>query len=364
MRLENNKILKRFCFIDLISSTAPFNFFFIKTLSKSAIVDVYCSETNYNDLFVKGLERLPNVKLRKFFISSTIRKGRFGATFEVFRLYCILIKNSVRYDEIYLNFPQILALDFLLITLLRSKVNWLVHNVDRQLNSIEAFSNSCRFVLFKKLIFLSECGYIQYKRTLRHNEKPSKILSIATHGMLPLNLEKKSKSANWNLDIKNIRLISIGNVKPYKGLIELLTLASELRTKKIKCYIYGKFDKQYLKSDFERTGWLVDNNFQDDNKLIDIVISKSIFILPHLYSTQSGLFYTFLNYRALFIASRCGQQELSFKKFGLEELLFEPGNVKEVISSLNFVINNKFEVIQKFEALRRSIKWEKIKVLA
>lgn len=354
----------RYCFVDVASSTAPFSYYFLSQLSHDNVIDVYCSDTRYNGLFVEALSENPRIALKRFKISSSLQVHRLRRILELWKLYLELLSSRRKYKKIFLNFPPSLILDLILWPIFNSRIHWLLHNVDRKSRLPDKFARWVRTILYNNIVFLSEAGLRQYSRASFPRSSEHKNFFVAEHGLLPLTLQETSLSANWRLSSRDdeTAVIVIGNVKAYKGIYELNDLPQVFENTTVSCRLYGKFENAQLIPHFKKKGWLVDNDFQTEDALLRIITSESIFILPHLESTQSGLYYTLLNYRALFVCSRCGQQEIDFDKYGLRKLLFSPGNVREAVHAIKWLMKNRDHVALRMEELRASITWGSLRL--
>lgn len=366
MSKSESSHFEKFCFIDMGSATAPFNYFFIKTQSVNGSFDVFCSETEYNGVFIYKTKELEGVTLRTYKISSSLQRGLLFTIIEMLKLFVLVIMKAKSYDRIYLNFPKIILFDLILAIGFRKKIFWLMHNVNRNETTIGKLANRLRFVIYENIVLMSDAACNQLRIQGFYNLGPHHKLFISKHGLLPLIPCKEVESANWRLnENKSVNsIICIGNIKVYKGILDLISLPHLLDDYNLNYKIYGKFQDFDIKTTFEKNGWFVSDGFQSDELLINIITSGSLFILSHLQSSQSGIYYTLMHYRALFIASRCGQQEIDFVKFGLEGLLFDPGNVQSAARAVRYALDNSNKIQNQFETLRCTIEWGEVKLLA
>ena len=159
-----------------------------------------------------------------------------------------------------------------------------------------------------------------------------------------------SKTSKDNSDLK---VLLIGNLKPYKGALLLLQAVKELLTEniipEIKLKLIGKCDPGLLK-DIEDyiTEHNMDNivervyRFIDYDEMFNHVIDSDVGILPYIWGSQSGLPYIFYAFdKPLILSNVSGISEQGNEKISL---VIEPNvdQIKKAITKYK-EIQNKYD---------------------
>jgi len=331
-------------FIDPTSSVLPYVYHEAEKINDE--IDLYCSNTDYNNQF---LEFWKFGSVYSYNVSRTTRLNIFLRAKNYFYLLFAIYKNHKKYKKIYFNFPNIFIFDFIFFYLLRKKIIYVVHN---SVPHNSSFHIDFRVLLLSKIcesvMTVSNFSDIEFKNRYKKFINVNKII-FSQHPNLKIAPEL---SCLKNKDLLNDPVITFwGNIKAYKGVEFFLDLAKYISSHKLnyKIDIYGKWDTNmlHLKTEMEENNIFIDNRFLDHDEVYKILNEDRIFVLPYKKATQSGVLYTFLEYKSIFLTTDEGDCGSFYKQHNLNEMLFNYDSPKSLIDAIEFVLNNQLYIQKK-----------------
>ncbi|MDP8322596.1 MAG: glycosyltransferase family 4 protein [Candidatus Stygibacter australis] len=165
-----------------------------------------------------------------------------------------------------------------------------------------------------------------------------KKITIITHGNTYEKELKRFQIPKTSKDNSDLKVLLIGNLKPYKGALLLLQAVKELLTEniipEIKLKLVGKCDAGLMKDIEDYIGEhkldkIVERvyRFIDYDEMFNHVIDSDVGILPYIWGSQSGLPYIFYAFnKPLILSNVSGISEQGNEKISL---VIEP-NVEQI----------------------------------
>ncbi|MDP8211181.1 MAG: glycosyltransferase family 4 protein [Candidatus Stygibacter australis] len=169
-------------------------------------------------------------------------------------------------------------------------------------------------------------------------EDMQKKITIITHGNTYEKELRRFQIPKTSRDNSDLKVLLIGNLKPYKGALLLLQAVKELLTEniipEIKLKLVGKCDAGLMKDIEDYIGeHNLDNivervyRFIDYDEMFNHVIDSDVGILPYIWGSQSGLPYIFYAFnKPLILSNVSGISEQGNEKISL---VIEP-NVEQI----------------------------------
>lgn len=337
--------------IDPASHTLPYDFFYINEVSKYYKVDFYYSSTKYNYEYINKLRNNVNVNLIEYTISSSVIDKIRGLGNYIRMLFEISYKKN-RYNKIHFMWSLYVPIEEIFFKLYGDKFIFTFHNNVPHSFTGKVFKPYQKInKLASKKIFVSQ--FTQDAFILSY-EKVGQYF-LVNHGIMPLDdFEQKYKDGSKAKE----EICFWGRVEEYKGLD---IFKDKLQNYQIK--IYGKWNQNlkqlqnYLGS--KKNIQIIDDYLSTD-ELLKLLQENSVFILPYKDATQSGVLYTLLAYKKVFISSDVGENSKFLKENGFAQLVFNRDDEKSVIRAFEYAKDNYFEIKLKFEKLKQKYKWENI----
>ena len=344
--------------IDPASFILPYDFFYISEIVKrNAVVDFYCSETDYNSEYQQELRNL-GVNVYSYPISST-KANRITGMINYIKLLSFLYKNRNKYRAIHFQFFIFWPIEALFFLLIGKKITLSIHD-DRPHDASDKPHKPTHLLasLAGRIVFISQAVYDRFLQDSKHPGYVQRKSIIVRHGLLPV---FANDTNNYEVETFDGRVRFIGNVRPYKGiefLADNLTNISSL----FKLVVVGKWANEllYLQEKLKAFGAELVTGYIPLDEFRAHLIHDSIYILPYKRGTQSGVAYSLLNYSRVFVATNTGDLAEILKELGLTELLFEYGNSKQLMASLKFAKNNYTVIQEKIRQGRKIFSWENV----
>lgn len=339
--------------VDVGSFSLPYDYFYIKEVAKYRDIEFHCSFTKYNNEYIEKIRSLSGVKVKVWNISRS-EACFFQAVYNLCLFYIFIIRFGRRYDAVHaLWLPNGLIDGLLFKVFSKSFVltchNPFPHNVKRYASWFLRFSYS----LPDKIIFVSGYSYRLFKENFARTDS----LFVIQHGIMPLDFEDKDHSIDLSnfLEVDKINFVFWGRVSRYKGVDFLVKLC-----KFFPIIVAGKWD-QNLSSEkkiIQSRGLMIDG-YLSLNAIKSIMHDyNSVFVLPYLEASQSGILYTLVAEGQVFIASDVGDIGDFFQFNGLSDLLFDPNDLNSFYKAANSAVDN-FEFFKaKMMALRYDYSWD------
>jgi hypothetical protein len=346
--------MKRVLIVDASSRGLPYDYYYIKELSKHYNVDFFYSKTKFNYEYIELLKNEENINLYEYHISGY---PRLISTINYLKLLIYIIKNKNKYRKIHFFWSILFFLELPIFVLLKNKLIFTFHNDkphERKKNGYLPYK--IIYHLAKLNIFVSS---FTKDRFIKNNNIKHKKFKIVNHGVLPI-------SVNDNIIINSKiekTIIFWGLVKDYKGVDIFLNLLNNKFLQDYQFEIIGKWDNSM--SNLQKQ-LLTYNNIKIINKFISLEELKlllqrdAIFILPYKNATQSGVLYTFLAYTKIFIASDVGENSTFLKENDLENLIFKREDVSSIINAIKYSEKNNQIIKEKLLLIKEKYKWEYI----
>jgi hypothetical protein len=92
----------------------------------------------------------------------------------------------------------------------------------------------------------------------------------------------------------------------------------------------------------------------------ELLNQRSIFVLPYKAATQSGVLYTLLAYRVVFISSLAGENAFFLKENELSELIFDRRKPEDILRAYSFAKENYDSIAEKLDKIAVNYEWENI----
>jgi len=344
---------KHIAIVDIGSFTLPYDYYYINELVKQGYkIDFYCSNTKYNGKYINKLRNI-GVNLYKYNISSTIA-DKWTSFKEYIKFMIHLIKNYRKYKRIHFMWVGLWAIEIILFLFLRRKLIFTFHNHIPHSKNKPYFPYKFIFNIAQKVIFASCFTRDEFFKTYKIKKIDQKKAYCIPHGLLSFDGEIKEKNTFEQI------LIFWGNVKEYKGVDFFLEIIKDERFKDWKIEIYGKWDKkiEHIKLKLQKHNVKIIDKFLSEKEIIKILSKRAIFILPYKKATQSGIFYTLLNYCKVFIAKDVGDIGMFLKKEKLDRLIFY--DINTFYGSLNYAKKNYINLKNELCRIKKDYSWDRI----
>jgi len=347
--------LKKIAIVDASSRTLPYDVFYINEVSKRYKVDFYFSNTNYNISFLELLKNNKNVKIFKNEIS---QKSKFKGLVNYFFLLLKIYKIKNEYHKIHFQWFIFFPLEILFFLKVKSKLIFTFHNVRPHNSKINKyFPNKILYSICEKVVFVSNHVKNEFFKTYNITDKKKAIL--VKHGILPISVTIDSKP-NY-LTIRK-KIIFWGNIKKYKGISIFKKIIDSKLFLNYELEIYGKWDTDLLplKKELIQKGIFVRDEFIHEKNVIELLNSNSIFIMPYKNVSQSGILYTLIHYKILFVSTSHGDNRDFLIKYKLNDLLFDFNDISSLKKSIDFLEANKNQILTKLNNAREEFEWKNI----
>jgi glycosyltransferase involved in cell wall biosynthesis len=337
--------------VDPGAYTLPYDFFYIEEVSKYYKVDFYYSKTKYNYEYIEKLRDNKNIKLIEYSISGSIVHKLIGIVNYLKMLSEILIKKN-QYKKIHFMWNLYLPIEQVFFKLYGNKFIFTFHNNVPHSFKGKVFQPYQKInKLASKKIFVSQFTKNEFLSSYKNIGQ----YFLVNHGIMPLN--EFEEKYNNSAEVKE-EIVFWGRVEEYKG-IDIFK--DKLLNYEVK--IFGKWNQNLKQLQNElssmRNIQIIDDYLPTDN-LMKLLQENSVFILPYKDATQSGVLYTLLAYKKVFISSDVGENSKFLKENGLERLVFNRDDEKSIIRAFEYAKDNYFEIKIKFERLKQKYKWENI----
>lgn len=286
-------------------------------------------------------ERFIDNDFRKIFKIKTFQSSLFDFIIQTFiflkflKLIKVIIK--IKPDVVFITHFHFWAVFvFILKPFLRYKIFYGVH--DNPFNSKE---KNFIFVNFLSQIFIKYANtIIVYSRFVMNDLKknlPLKKIKVLYLGIYKDLFPDFKKS--FDLNKKDLIILFLGRIRPYKGINILIEAVEILKNKdiQIKTIIAGKgnIDQNYLQK-IKKFDIELKNYWLSNEELLELLQKTDILIMPYKDGTQSGVISIALAYGIPIIATKVGSFE-EYIKNGMNGFLIEP--------------NNKYDLAQKIEQI-------------
>lgn len=339
--------MQRIAIIDPSSRSLPYDFYYIREISKSYLVDFYCSTTQFNEDYIDRIKKINNVKVVKANISNApvIIAGVN---------YFILLSKILfkKYTHIHFQWYIFFVLEFLFFFLYQKKLIITFHNLKpHSTKNNFYFPNFVLKTIASKVVFISTHVQNEFIKTYG---KPKNFWLI-NHGIFPI------KAQIPNDRTINKQLIFWGNIKPYKGVDVFITLMKSSYFNDCIFKIYGKWDNSLLclKNELSERCFII-NKYLSEKELSLVLQTEGIFIIPYENASQSGILYSLLGANRVFISTDKGDNGVFLKKYGLENLIFNKHDVLSIVKAMKYALSNYFEISRKLKSIKRDYYWENI----
>jgi len=243
--------------------------------------------------------------------------------------------KKIKPDIVHYNWLAVPIIDlFIIKTLKRMKIPVVITRHDFIPHDLKKlpFGDMHCLALADRIICLSNALKNLFPQDMQ------KKITIITHGNTYEKELKGYQISKTTKDNSDLKVLLIGNLKPYKGALLLLQAVKELLTEniipEIKMKLVGKCDPG-LMQDIEE--YINEHNmdnivervyrFIDYDEMFDHVIDSDVGILPYIWGSQSGLPYIFYAFnKPLILSNVSGISEQGNEKISL---VIEP-NVDQI----------------------------------
>jgi glycosyltransferase involved in cell wall biosynthesis len=342
--------------IDPSSRSLPYDYFFLNEISETLKIDFYCSFTAFNEEYLKEIEKNENISVLPYNIS---KKNRVQGALNYFLLLFKILLNKGKYEKIHFMWSILPALEYPFFLLFTKKFLFTFHNdVPHNYGKDTFWFYSFIFKISKTVIFVSQ--KVKNDFIINYKVKDKNKCLLIKHGIM--SVEPKDSLDKIEYEGLEKKIIFWGNIKKYKGIDTFLHIAKSDYFKDFQISIYGKWDKELLpiKEELKNSQVNIFDYFLNTTELKALLHSNAIFILPYDKATQSGVLYTLLYYRRLFISTPTGDNGEFLKSAGLSSLMFDNRNISEIISTVEYCFNNEKEIVAKLDLQRNEYKWSNL----
>lgn len=325
---------KKICIVDPSSYTLPYDSSLIQELSKYYYVDFYCSKGKTYSTYYKKLEKY--CFLKSYNVSPSIPGNNlFFGLINYLLMLIDIYKNRKLYDVINFQWSIFFLFDSLFFSFLRKKIVFTIHNhVPHSSNRNFDFKVYVLSMLSLKNIFVSSYTFDAFENIYFSSNKNF----LLQHGIMPLS-DIDCNYSEYCGDYSLHNLTFWGRVEEYKGVDVLLS--KELH--QLNIGIYGSWSKNLsdLKNKFKKSKNIVlIDEYISNEEVLKILSQKSIFVLPYKSATQSGVLYTLLAHKVIFISSNAGENANFLKTHNLESLIFDRNSIADFIRAYEYAVSN------------------------
>jgi hypothetical protein len=344
--------MKKIAIIDPSSYTLPYDYFYLIEVSKYYKIDFYYSKTKYNYEYIDKLRSNNNIRLIEYNISSSVIHKSIGLLNYIKMLTKILIrKNS--YSKIHFMWNIYMPVEQIFFKLFGDKFIFTYHN-----NVPHSFKEKV-FKPYQKInthavrkVFVSEFTKNEFIKSYENIGE----YYLLNHGLMPISeFNETNNIAKGEIDDS---IYFWGRVEEYKGIDVFKNFLKDYQVK-----IYGKWNINLLSLKDELSNKenieIIDSYLPNDD-LKDLLERNNIFILPYKDATQSGVLYTLLAYKKVFICSDVGENSKFLNDNGLDELIFDRADEKSIVDAFEFAKRNYKTVKEKLSIIKDQYKWEYI----
>lgn len=184
-----------------------------------------------------------------------------------------------------------------------AKIVWTAHNLRAHASprpQIERFWMGIVTRLLDGVVFLSEYSRSEAWRLFPQlAQKPMKVVPHGVYGnAYPASVDQGQAQAHWGLSAERPIVGFVGEIKPYKGLRQLITAFTQTSPGTLSLLIAGKFPQNAHGSDLkslidaaraEGHSIIVHDQRLDNDQLIKAVLACDLIALPYLKGENSGL---------------------------------------------------------------------------
>lgn len=274
-----------------------------------------------------------------------LRIRAFNALFRVFKLIFILISKKVDSVLIF-SADSFSFLEKGLMAIITNIFGKKVIFAPRSGMSLDDYKNS-KFMRWYMSIVIKSSTYIMcqgqfwkdfYLKMDSNNEEKF----VIVHNWIN---EEEYKDVEFNLSHATFKILYIGWLEKFKGILDLLESLKKISDKKIEfiCNVYGNGS---LKNDLEK--FIIDNKLE--NKVFlkgwaskdikrDAYKKSDLFILPSHFEGFPNSLLESMSAEMPVISSRVGAVE-DIVKDNYNGLLFDHKNIDQLIEKIELMINN------------------------
>ncbi|EJD6410999.1 glycosyltransferase [Providencia huaxiensis] len=350
--------MKTIAIVDPASYALTYDYQYIKTLAKKYKIDFYCSSTKFNHEYINKISNLENVCLLEYNISNG---NKIIGLKNLFIMYVKILSSYKKYSSINFQWSIFPLIEIPFFCIIKNKLLFTFHNsVPHKTEKKTVWFNKIISRISKKNIFVSTYTKNIFEKNYGFYNNKNHILN---HGVMPLT-DSTSQFENKPIEPfmpQSVTLVFWGNIKEYKGVDMLLSLAPSLHLNNIKLNVYGKYDDDliYIHNKLNELNHSSVNDYLPLDYIERILIDKdTLMVLPYKRGSQSGVMFNCLALGTPFISSNVGESAKFLADNDLTEMVFVYGDNESLLKSVNFFIANKTVVIEKFDKLKRRYSWE------
>jgi glycosyltransferase involved in cell wall biosynthesis len=318
--------------VDPASFSLPYDYNYVKALASYLTVDFYCSEAVNLNVYESQLYQHAD-NLRKYKISSFATNKIFGLI-NYLRMLIRIGYEAKRDDIIHFQWSIFFPFELIFFLVFGKQVVFTVHNdIPHSSNAKYIWTLYILTRLTKCNVFVSEFTKKRFEKNYFKSDK-NKFLQ---HGLMYLN---DANTTSSSVSTSKYELVFWGRIEPYKGVD--IFLEPELFG--LSALVVGRWSKQLseLRIALGKRGNIdVVDTYIDEGSILEIIRSRNIFILPYKSATQSGVLYTLLAHRKVFISSGVGENGQFLRKHGLQDLIFDRSDPHEILRAYKFA--NEYE---------------------
>lgn len=334
--------------VDPSSYSLPYDYFYIKSLLNFCDVDFLCSKVSTNSGFYNKIEELP-INFISYSVSASI-SGRFFGLFQYFMMLVYIARNHKQYKYIHFQWSVFFVFEFFLFLFLGRKVLFTFHN-----NVPHEFSGKIYIPywlisrLVKLICFVS--GYTS--SVFRSDYSYTGKYVLVPHGIMP-----HSENVPLSGQIKPADFIFWGRIEPYKGIDFFL---NNLQDRSVK--IVGRWSpalgnvKKLLQS---MDNIEIVDDYVSESYLLNLLSCNSIFVLPYVSATQSGVLYSLLAHSCVFVSSDVGENGEFLFRHGFPGLIFDREDSASFSDAVEYASTNYDEIKLRMSLISSKYQWDNV----
>jgi len=352
---------RRIAVLDGGSFVLPYDEQLVAALARrGAEVSFFGSLTRYNGQCLDAMRGLPGVQVVTAPVSGSVAP-RWRGVLAYAGLLWRLWRERRRLDVVNLQFSVLWPLEWPLLSALRDKLVFTVHNaVPHGFTGLRHRPTQRIAERARTLVFASRATRDDFIRRYGAAFEPKSV--VLPHGLLPAVPGETPRP--YRPMERPSALVCWGTVKPYKGveLFEALARSPAVKGRGLGLEVIGRWDDalQPLRRTLESLGVRIDDRYLDGPALQQLFSRNVVFVLPHASATQSGVLYTLLHAGCHFICSESGDLGEFMRRHGLAGLLLADRTPEAVLACLDRLADEPDRFAQAFSAAQAACTWDAV----
>jgi glycosyltransferase involved in cell wall biosynthesis len=337
------------CIVDIGSYTLPYDYNFIKEVTKYFHVEFFCSDTKYNQHYIEQIQLLDNVTVHCFNISQSVAK-QSESFVGLFSAYKLLLRRRKKYLTIHFQWMPLGLFDVVFALIFFRRALFTFHNpLPHESKKLMTVFLWLMDIVTRNKVFVSSYSLKRYRQIFgirgRHY--------LVCHGIMPV---PPAESMPLGTRLPELKAVFWGRVTEYKGVEMLADFSHEEPLE-----VWGKWASncQKHRTKFSTTT-LIQDFYLSDFEIHGLFSRGLIFLLPYKQASQSGVLYTFIAETQVFVASDTGDIGDFLCSNELEDLVFQYGDQNSFRKALAYARQNFSLIKEKLIQIRSKYEWSQI----